>query len=71
MRGAATLAESLNQHRTELELYRTLATLRTDVPMDESVGDLEWRGARRDELETLSRELGRPNLVERVPRWRE
>ncbi len=70
VRGAEALAESLRSHRGELELYRTLATLRTDVPIEESPDDLEWRGASRGELEALCAEWGHPALLERVPRWR-
>jgi len=70
VRGAAALAESLRGHRAELELYRTLATLATDVPLDEEAGDLEWRGARRAKLTALCTELGQPGFLERVPRWR-
>ena len=70
-RGAAALAASLRTRREELALYRTLATLREDVPLTETIGDLEWRGARRPELETLCRELGDNRLPARVRRWLE
>src|SRR5258706_15488663 len=42
---AAWLAESLAQHRAEALLFRTLATLREDVPLQETLADLEWQGA--------------------------
>ena len=58
VRGAAALGLSLREHRTELALYRRLATLRTDVPLTEELDDLRWRGPRREELEALCRELG-------------
>ncbi len=67
-RGAASLAENLRSHRDELALYRTLATLREDVPLKETLDDLEWRGARRTELEALCRACD-VNLLERVSRW--
>ena len=67
-RGAASLAENLSSHRDELALYRTLATLREDVPLEETLDDLEWRGARRSELESLCRAYD-VNLLERVSRW--
>jgi 5'-3' exonuclease len=67
-RGAASLAENLRSHRDELALYRTLATLREDVPLEETLDDLEWRGARRSELESLCRAYD-VNLLERVSRW--
>ncbi len=71
MRGAAALAQSLRDHRPDVELYRTLATLRTDVPLEEDVDDLRWRGARRDELTGFCREIGDEGFLERVPRWRD
>ncbi|MFW5920550.1 MAG: 5'-3' exonuclease [Polyangiales bacterium] len=68
VRGAAGLAEVLRGHRDEAELYRTLATLRTDVPLEHKLGDLKWRGPRWDELETLCEELGEDGLLERLER---
>lgn len=69
VRGAATLAESLSAHRGEALLYRTLATLCTDVPLEADVTALEWAGARRDELEPLCRALDFERFVERVGRF--
>ena len=54
VRGAASLAASLRDHRDEALLYRRLATLRFDVPLAEQLDDLRWRGARRDELTALA-----------------
>jgi 5'-3' exonuclease len=71
VRGAAALAESLRAHRTEAALYRKLATLRTDVPLGETIDDLRWRGARRDELTALCREIGDEAFLERITSWRE
>jgi 5'-3' exonuclease len=71
VRGGAALAMSLRERREEAALYKTLATLRRDVPLAESLEDLEWRGARRSELHTLCREIGDEELVFRVPRFRE
>ena len=71
VRGAAALAESLRAHRTEAALYRRLATLRTDVPLGETIDDLRWRGARRDELTALCREIGDEAFLERITSWRD
>jgi 5'-3' exonuclease len=71
VRGAAALAESLRNHRDEVMLYRVLARLRTDVPLPESIEDLEWRGALREPLADLSAELGTSSILERVHRWRD
>lgn len=71
VRGAASLAESLREHRDEALLYRRLATLRTDVPLGEQLEDLRWRGARRPELTALCRDIGEERLIDRVQRWRD
>lgn len=57
LRGAAALAASLHQYRNQARLYRTLTTLRTDVPLRETLDDLRWRGPRQDELRPLLAEL--------------
>ena len=67
VRGAAALAENLKTRRDEARLYKQLATLRTDVPLAESMAELEWRGARRTELEALCERLGDRALPARVP----
>ena len=70
VQGAAGLAASLREYRREVLLYRHLATLRTDVPLAESTEGLRWRGALRDELLTVCRDIGDETIVERVHRWR-
>ncbi len=70
VRNPGRLAAALREHRVEAALYRRLATLRTDVPLAEGLADLEWRGARRRELEAVCLEAGYAELLERVPRWR-
>jgi 5'-3' exonuclease len=65
---ALRLAESLRVHQEEVLLYRRLATLRQDVPLQERLADLEWRGAHH-RLKVLCHELGRDTFPERVPRW--
>ena len=49
VRGAAALAASLRSQREEARLYRTLATLRKDVPLPEDLEALRYRGARQEE----------------------
>jgi 5'-3' exonuclease len=71
VRGAAALAASLREHRNVLALYRTLATLRTDVPLAEDMDDLRWRGARRKDLTELCAEIGDASFLERIVVWRE
>jgi 5'-3' exonuclease len=67
---AQRLAESLEAHKEAARLYRRLATLRRDVPLQESLDDLEWRGAHR-RLAALCADLGDHSLAERIPRWRD
>ena len=38
------LADTLNREREVALLFRTLATLRTDIPLFEDVDELEWKG---------------------------
>jgi 5'-3' exonuclease len=66
VRGALALAESLQACETEVLLYRELATLRRDVPLDESVEDLRFKGPRWAELEALCEELGETRAIERL-----
>jgi 5'-3' exonuclease len=58
LRGLDRLAASLRDHRDELRLYRTLATLRTDCPIACDLDTLAWRGADRDQLDAFCREIG-------------
>jgi 5'-3' exonuclease len=66
---AASLAENLAQRRDEAYLYRTLATLRDDVPLQETLNDLKWQGA-YPRLKKLCHELGDDRIPDRIPRWR-
>jgi 5'-3' exonuclease len=42
--GAGALARTLARERDRAFLFRDLATLRTDIPLFESVDDLRWKG---------------------------
>jgi len=66
---AASLAESLSNRREEALLYKELATVREDVPLEEKLTDLRWQGA-YPRLKTLCNELGDERIPERIPRWR-
>jgi len=67
IRGADALAQNLRERREAAMLYRKLATLRTDVPLTETLADLEWRGARKEQLEALCAEL--EEKVPKLSRW--
>jgi 5'-3' exonuclease len=58
IRGADRLATSLREHRTEANLYRTLATLRTDCPIICDADALAGRGVDRGAIDAICRELG-------------
>lgn len=63
---ALRLAENLKSQIEEAYLYRSLATLRRDVPLEERVDDLEWRGARGN-FQAMCAKLGDNELAGRVP----
>ena len=65
VRGAATLARNLAAGREQARLYRELATLRRDVPLVESLAELEWRGPRPG-LVDFCRKLGDEGLARRA-----
>jgi len=62
---ARVLSESLVNAWSEALLFRTLATLRLDVPVFETVEDLRWKGPLPD-FEECCRRLRSPNLLGRV-----
>ncbi len=57
VRGAKRLAGVLKEQRSDALLYKRLATLATDVPLSESLDEIEWKGVKLPELETLCAEL--------------
>jgi len=69
VRGRDTLARTLAEHRKEALLYRTLATLRTDAPIDTSLAALEHQGVPREPFELFARQVDSPGLLSRVTRW--
>ena len=58
LRGAEALRAELAAAGEQVALYETLATLRLDVPLAETLDDLAWRGPRAEELRALCAELG-------------
>jgi 5'-3' exonuclease len=66
VRGAATLAANLCQHRSDALLFRRLATLRADVPLEEPVDALRWRGIDARALADMAREIDDGGLVDRA-----
>lgn len=71
VRGAKGLSENLNPRREEAALYKKLAILRRDVPLEETLDDLEWKGANREELTSFLSEIGAEKEIERVSLFRD
>ena len=69
VRGAAALQSILAQEYENALLYRQLATLRFDVPIDAAPEVLRWRGVRRTEYEAVCRELGSERLARLPHQW--
>ena len=67
LRGASGLAATLRSSRETALLFRTLATLRTDVPVFDDVEEIRWTGP-RDDFADVMEEIGAPGLVERAER---
>ena len=69
VRSAARLAETLVQNREQALLYKKLATLRLDVPLQDSLDDLKWMGA-HPRLKKICYELGDKQIPEQITHWR-
>jgi len=65
LRRARPLAEALFAGWEDALLFRTLATLRADVPVFRSIDELRWRGPAKDFKRTCER-LKAPKLYERA-----
>jgi hypothetical protein len=65
VRRARPLAESLFAAWEDALLFRTLATLRVDVPVFTSIDDLLWKGTAEDFKQTCER-MNAPDLPRRA-----
>jgi 5'-3' exonuclease len=68
--GAPRLAGVLTAERENALLYKKLATLVTDVPLPESLDELEHRGVPRESFDTLCTQLDSRDLRTRPVRFR-
>ena len=68
VRGAEALAASFAARRDDALLFRRIATLRTDVPLAESLEDLRWRGPDAAAFAALAEHWRDRALVERAER---
>ena len=66
---ATTLLGNLQNNYKDALLFRELSTLRTDVPLKETLTDLKWQGA-YPRLKKVCQELRSESIVDRVTRWR-
>jgi 5'-3' exonuclease len=69
VRGAAKLAATLSDQMSNALLFRDLATLRTNAEIPQTLDDLRWRGAQREELDALCDELGFTSVRNRPSKW--
>ena len=70
VRGGKSLAQNLADRREAAALYKTLATLRADAPISESLGCLAWRGTPKSEYLALCEGLGLERLRDLPRSWR-
>lgn len=66
---ATTLLANLNKNFADALLFKELSTLRTDVPLKETLADLKWQGA-YPRFKKLCEELGDTRIPERMGKWR-
>ncbi len=71
LRGAKQLAANLRDRAADAALFKTLATLRIDVPLTETLADLRWQGALRGPLTAFCEQIGEKQTIERVPAWKD
>ena len=69
VRGAERLVETLRSGLAEALLFRFLAVLRRDVPLTETLDDLEWKGVPRQPFVEFCDEYGFGALKERPHLW--
>lgn len=69
VRGAEKLAVTLAAHQEEVYLYRELTTLRLDVPLEEELSDLEWKGVPEDRFRSFCADMGFDADAINVHRW--
>ena len=64
VRGARALSQNLENMRPEALLYKKLATLRTDIPLEEDLEDLQWSGLPTPGFREFCNSLGFTRLAE-------
>jgi 5'-3' exonuclease len=69
VRSAEKLAATLREHIGAALLFRFLAILRRDVPLEEDLPDLAWKGVPKERFEAFCADLGFTDLAQRPQRW--
>jgi 5'-3' exonuclease len=69
VRGAEKLAASLAENQEAVYLFRELTTLRLDVPIEEDLSDLEWRGVPERRFREFCAAMGFDADAINVHRW--
>jgi 5'-3' exonuclease len=69
VRGAKRLAANLAERREEALLYKRLATLAEDAPINRRLAELEWKGVPRGAFEDFCAEMNADRLRTRPRRW--
>jgi 5'-3' exonuclease len=69
VRGAQRLVESLRAQMGDALLFRFLAVLRSDVPLEETADDLRWEGVPRERFLEFCDRYGFGSIRERPTVW--
>jgi 5'-3' exonuclease len=69
VRGAKRLAANLAERREEALLYKRLATLAEDAPINRRLAELEWKGVPRGAFEDFCAEMNADRLRTRPRCW--
>lgn len=69
VRGAEKLGATLRERLDDAYFYRELTTLRLDVPLNEELADMEWRGVPEAPFRTFCERMGFDADAIRVDRW--
>jgi 5'-3' exonuclease len=69
IRGAETLARTLQENASEVRLYRRLATLIADVPLEQNLEDLRWRGVPKTKFAEWCNRAEFPAPLTRNLKW--
>ena len=66
VRGQKTLSETLNSQKEDALLFKKLATLRTDAPINTDLQMLAYKGANKDQLFELCQQIGDTSFFEQT-----